>query len=253
MAQTVLDTLRELQEADRRLRTLQQQKASHDRAAKVRAAQIQQHQQTIQALRQKEQEARRAADEKELEVRSKRETIQRLQQQQMQVKDNRQYQALQNEIKFAELAISKIEDDILSDYGEIEEVQAQIRQAEDELAGQEQRLETLRRDIEGRKAEVDQEIDACRRHREAIASRLPPRVVDQFQRIADRLDGEALAPVLREEGGGDFVCGGCHMTVTQNTYVLLAGGAGNADDLVTCPNCSRILYLPGTGPDGKDG
>jgi len=240
VAQTVLDTLRELQEADQRLRALQQQKASHDRAAKVRAAQIQEHEQTIQALRQKEKEARRAADEKELEVRSKRENIQRLQQQQMQVKDNRQYQALANEIKFAELAISKTEDDILSDYGEIEEIQARIQQAEDDLADQEKGLETLRQEIAGKKEEVDEEIEACRRRREEIASRLPPKVVGQFQRIADRLDGEALAPVLQEEGGGDFVCGGCHMTVTQNTYVVLAGGA---DDLVTCPNCSRILYL----------
>jgi len=240
--QTVLGTLRELQEADQRLRALEQRKASHDRAVKVRASQNEQHKQRIEHLHQQELEARRAADQKELEVRSKRDDIKRLQQQQMQVKDNRQFQALQNEIKFAELAITKIEDDMLGDYTEIEEAQNRVQAAKDELAGHERDLEELRRQIEEKKAEVDQEIETFRRQREAIASQLPRKVVAQFQRIADRLDGEALAPVLREEGGGDFVCGGCHMTVTQNTYVVLAGG-GSPANLIICPNCSRILYL----------
>ena len=84
-----------------------------------------------------------------------------------------------------------------------------------------------------------------------MASHLPPKIVEQFRRIADRFEGEALAPVLREEGGGDFVCGGCHMTVTQNTYVLLAGAGSTAENLLTCPSCQRILYLPDSGPHGE--
>jgi len=243
VAQTVLDTLRKLQEADRRLRSLQQQKASQDRAARVQAHQIQKHEDAIQDCRKREQDVRRAADEKELEVRSKRDEIQRLRQQQMQVKDNRQYQALANEIKFAELAISKIEDDTLNDYAEIEKLQNETRQAEQALTEERRRLEALRRDIETKKADLDRDIDACRAQREQIADRLPARIVEHFRRVADRFEGEALAPVLPEEGGGDFVCGGCHMTVTQNTYVRLAAGESTADDLVTCPNCQRILYL----------
>jgi predicted nucleic acid-binding Zn-ribbon protein len=243
VAQTLLDTLRELQDADQRLRALEQQKASHDRSIKVQAQQIQKHQEAIEACRQREKAARRTADAKELEVRSKREEIERLRQQQMQVKDNRQYQALQNEIKFAELAITKIEDDILNDYAEMEEIQKETQQAEQELAAEQQRLDAFRQKVESKKAEVDEEIDACRRHRREVAAQLPPKTVAKFQRIADRFEGEALAPVLREEGGGDFVCGGCHMTVTQNTYVLLAGGGNAGDDLLTCPNCQRILFL----------
>jgi len=243
VAQTVLDTLRELQEAEQRLRALEHRKASHDRAAKVQAEQIRKHRQAIQDCRKREQDARRAADAKELEVRSKREEIERLRQQQMQVKDNRQYQALANEIKFAELAISKIEDDLLNDYAEIEAIQKETRQAEQTLAEEEHRLEALRRQIETKKADLDRDIDACRAQHEQIAARLPANVLEQFRRVADRFEGEALAPVLREEAGGDFVCGGCHMTVTQNTYVRLAGGNSSTDDLVTCPNCQRILYL----------
>ncbi len=240
MAEMVLDRLRELQEADLQLRGLRQKKAAHDRAAKVRTAQIQKHKDSIESLRAKQKKARVAVDAKELEVRQKRAEIEKLRGQQMQVKDNRQFQALQNEIKFAELAISKVEDEILSDYGDIEAILTEIGNAEEDVARQHQGLTELQKQIEAKKSEVDAEIETCRAKREEIAATLPPKVVDQFNRIADRLDGEALAAVIRDEDEGTFMCGGCNMSVTQNTFVVLAG---HGDNLVTCPNCTRILYL----------
>jgi len=243
VAEVVLDKLRELQEADLQRRRLLRQKAAYDRTAKVRANQICRQQESIQALRDKQREARKAADAKELDVRQKRAEIEKLRAQQMQIKDNRQFQILQNEIKFAELAISKFEDEILADLGEIETLDADLRKAQEDLRRQEQELEALRKEIEAKKRGLDADIEACRRRQDAIAQAMPPKVVAIFNRIADRLDGEALAAVIRDEEdaeGGTFICGGCHMSVTQNTYVLLAG---RSEDLCTCPNCTRILYL----------
>ena len=242
MAATVLDKLRELQDADLELRRLEQKKAAHDRALRVRADQIVRHKAEIEALRQKHRQVRMAADRKELEIRQKRADIEKLRGQQMQVKDNRQFAALQNEIKFAELAISKYEDETLADLGDIEGIETQIRKADEELKRLNADLEDTRKDVEARKGSVDAEIAECGARREAIAQRLPPKVVDQFNRIADRLDGEALARVIRDEDeeDGGYVCGGCHMGVTQNTYVLLAS---RSENLCSCPNCTRILYL----------
>ena len=244
MAEMVLDRLRELQDADLQLRRLEQKKEAHDRGAKVRADQIKRHQEHIEALKGEQREARKAADRKELDVRQKRADIERLRQQQMQIKDNRQYQILQNEIRFAELAISKMEDEILTDYGDVEAAAAKVKEAEQELAKLRQDLEAVQKAIAARKSEADAEIAAQRAKRGEIAKGLPPPVVEQFTRIADRLDGEALAPVIRDEEGdeegGVFICGGCHMSVTQNTYVRLAG---RGDNIVICPNCTRILYL----------
>jgi hypothetical protein len=242
VAATVLDKLRELQDADLELRRLEQKKAAHDRALRVRADQIVRHKAEIEALRQKHRQVRMAADRKELEIRQKRADIEKLRGQQMQVKDNRQFAALQNEIKFAELAISKYEDETLADLGDIEGIETQIRKADEELKRLNADLEDTRKDVEARKGSVDAEIAECGARREAIAQRLPPKVVDQFNRIADRLDGEALARVIRDEDeeDGGYVCGGCHMGVTQNTYVLLAS---RSENLCSCPNCTRILYL----------
>ena len=240
MAELVLDKLRTLQEADQELRRLEARKAAHDRAVRVRAEQIHRQEGEVQALRTKRHDTRVKADLKELEVRQKREEIGRLKTQQMQIKDNRQYAILQNEIKFAELAITKLEDEILNDYEDIEAVDAQIAEAEARRSQQQKELETLRQESEAKKESVEAEIQICRQKRNEIARGLPPDIVEQFNRIADRLDGEALAPVARDEEDGTFVCGGCHMSVTQNTYVLLMG---HSEDLVICPNCTRILYV----------
>jgi hypothetical protein len=243
VAELVLDKLRELQDAEIELRRMEQSKAAHDRAARVRAEQITKHHAHIEALKAQQKQTRMAADKKDLDVRQKRAEIEKLRQQQMLVKDNRQFQALQNEMKFAELAISKFEDEILSDMGDMEAIDTQIKRAQEELKRLEADLAAARQEIAAKKAGVDAEIAARRQRRDEVAKTLPPRVVDLFNRIADRLDGEVLASVIRdeeEEDGTGYVCGGCHMGVTQNTYVLLAS---RSENLMTCPNCTRILYL----------
>lgn len=242
MAELVLDRLRELQQADKGLRRLEGLKAGHDRKVRVRAEQIIRQEEGIETLRLKHRDARKATDQKELDVRQKRSEIDRLKTQQMQVKDNRQYAILQNEIKFAELAIGKLEDEILADMEDVEAADAEIVEAKAALARSQQELEDLRKEIAAKKDGLDAEIARCRAEREEVAKSLPDKVVDQFNRIADRLDGEALAPVLRDDEEGDsvFICGGCNMSLTENTYVRLAG---RHEDLVTCPNCTRILYL----------
>ena len=240
MAELVLDRLRQLQEADLELRRLQARKTAHDRAARVKADQIRAQEEHIETVRKRRHDARVRANLKELDVRQKRDEITRLKGQQLQIKDNRQFQILQNEIKFAELSITKLEDEILNDYEDIEAIEAEIKEAEKELVRHRQQLETVRRDIEAKKESVDAEIQAGRAKRDEIAATLPRDVVQQFDRIADGLDGEALAPVQLDEVEGTFVCGGCHISVTQNTYVLLRG---RSEKLVACPNCTRILYV----------
>ena len=240
MAELVLDTLRELQEADQELRRLEGQKAAQDRILRARAAQIEKRGGEVDALRKKHLQARKQANQKELEVREKRAQIERLKVQQLQIRDNRQYAALQNEIKFAELSISKLEDEILSDYEDIEAVEAQIREVEAEAAKQHKELDALRAEVERQKDQLDGQIQACRAHRKDIEDRLPSDVASRFNQIADRWDGAALVPVVRDEEEGTYSCTGCNMSVTQNVYVLLRG---RSSKLLTCPNCSRILYV----------
>ena len=89
MADSVLEKLRLLQDADLEVRRMEQSKAAHDRALRVRSEQIAKHKQTIEALKVRQRQARMAVDKKELEVRQKRGEIEKLRQQQTLVRDNR--------------------------------------------------------------------------------------------------------------------------------------------------------------------
>ena len=242
MAELVLDKLRELQQAELELRRLEGRKNAQDRAAKIRLEQIQKHNELIESLRGKQKQTRMSADRKELDVRAKRADIVKLRGQQMLVKDNRQFTALQNEIKFAELTISKLEDEILADMGDFDAVDQEVRKAQEELKRLEADLSNVRKEIEARKDAISAEIAQRRQARDDIAKVLPAKVVELFTRICERHNGDALAPVVRDEDDdeGGYVCGGCHMNITPNTYVRLAG---RGDNLFTCQSCSRILFL----------
>ncbi|MHC4097936.1 MAG: C4-type zinc ribbon domain-containing protein [Planctomycetota bacterium] len=56
-------------------------------------------------------------------------------------------------------------------------------------------------------------------------------------------DGEALAVVDRQQEGKTeaYTCGGCFMGITAESVNLLM----TKDDIIRCPNCTRILVLGG--------
>lgn len=89
---------------------------------------------------------------------------------------------------------------------------------------------------------VEQEIDAAqkRQHeldeerRKRLASKLAPEVVSTYEKLLDFREGQAMAEL------DGRVCQGCYVSVPHNIYVKLA----RAQELVKCPSCNRILYLP---------
>ena len=59
-------------------------------------------------------------------------------------------------------------------------------------------------------------------------------ILEQYEKLLDAREGKAMALL---EGR---VCQGCYVSVPNNVYVRLA----RAVELVLCPSCGRILYLP---------
>jgi hypothetical protein len=67
-------------------------------------------------------------------------------------------------------------------------------------------------------------------HREGVVAD----VLAQYEKLLEAREGEALAMLDQK------TCMGCYTAVPNNIYVRLARGI----ELVTCPSCARILYLP---------
>ena len=101
----------------------------------------------------------------------------------------------------------------------LEDLQAQFQQVRESLAGKLEQLQTQRE-------QATAEIDAG--------------TLTLFERLSERYDGEALAEVERPNPRRDeFICAGCHMSLR----VEVANTLKSRDEIVTCRNCGRILFM----------
>src|SRR5262249_41228510 len=62
-----------------------------------------------------------------------------------------------------------------------------------------------------------------------------------FDRLAERHEGEALSALSKPDPRREeYVCSACNMELVTDVYNKLH----SRDELVFCPSCRRILYIP---------
>lgn len=183
-------------------------------------------------------------DATELDVKSMQQRITKLKGQLQEIKTNKEYQAMQNEIKFAGIELRRLEDKELASMDRLEKKQAEVETARGEAQKIEADLNIAREEVDRQAAGLQVEIDKAERGRQDIARELPTEFVETFDRLVVKYKDEAMVPVAVEQEGGEslYSCGGCYMQLTQNLYLKLLG---KSDDIITCPSCGRLLYLEG--------
>lgn len=109
------------------------------------------------------------------------------------------------------------------------------------LQTEQAKLADLKTQIGAEITRLQAEIDALKGPREAIAETLPPKARTAFDRLADHHEGEALSALLKpDRRREEYVCSVCMMDLVTDVYNKLH----TRDDLVFCPSCRRILYIP---------
>src|SRR5947207_14542407 len=99
----------------------------------------------------------------------------------------------------------------------------------------------MKEQITDRIAQLQGEIDALLPEREAAAKEVPHKAREVFEKMAERLDGEALSAIAKpDRRREEYVCTACNMDLVTDVYNKLHA----RDDLVFCPSCRRILYIP---------
>jgi len=110
-----------------------------------------------------------------------------------------------------------------------EELAAAIAAEEADFAAYDKNLQT---ELGAARARADRL--AAKRKEHLQDARVSPDILSQYEKLLEAREGEALA-LLESK-----TCMGCQTSVPNNVYVRLARGT----ELVTCPSCARILYLP---------
>lgn len=169
--------------------------------------------------------------ELEIEVESLQEQIQRYSLQQYQTKKNDEYQALAKEIGTCKRKIARLEDQQLELMEQGEAAQKQAAQATREAKEIQADADRAIADLAERETNLRDQQRELSEGREALAEQVEVIVLARYERLRKNKD-RALVGVDRG------ICGGCHMALQP--HLLLACRA--AQEVVTCSNCSRILY-----------
>ncbi len=148
------------------------------------------------------------------------------------IKTNQEYTAVLKEIEALKERRSKIEDEILELFDQIETAQGGVRKEERLFREREQRCEQERTAKEKELHRLEAELGRLQEERGRQAARVEPGLLQTYQRLLRSRGGVAVVPVK------DGSCLGCHVALTPQTYYELRKG----DVLFTCANCQRILY-----------
>lgn len=206
-----------------------QERRVNDTAAKLKAAQ-QNH---------REHQAR--AGTLDLDLRSRDAHIEKLRTQQQSAKNNKEYQAFLIEINTAKVDKAKVEDEAVRAMEQVEKAAAESAMLATQLEAERARLAEMSAQIDQTLKSLQAEVDALVPARQAAAAALPAKVLAEFERLADRFDGEAMAALAKpDRRREEYLCTACNMDLVTDVYNKLH----SRDELVFCPSCRRVLFIP---------
>jgi uncharacterized protein len=151
----------------------------------------------------------------------------------MAVKTNQEYHAIQHEITFAQTEIKKIEDTILERMLESDELTAELKRAESELAAEQKAIEADRKTMAVEQSELKTTLDRITGERESLVRALDPKILVMFEQVAKKRGGIAVSEAR------DGICTICHVRLRPQVFNTVRRN----DAIIQCDHCNRILYF----------
>lgn len=186
-------------------------------------------------------ESQAKAANAELDIKTRDSKIERLRTQQQTTKNNKEYQAFLVQINTEKVDKAKVEDELLKLMEQVEKLLAETKQLAAQLETERQKHQAMQSQITQKVTELKLEVDSLKPARDAAAANVPPRVLEQFEKLSDRFDGEALAAIGKPDRRvEEYACSACNMSMAVDIYNRLH----LRDEAMFCPSCRRFLYIP---------
>jgi uncharacterized protein len=151
--------------------------------------------------------------------------------QSLDVKTNEQYKALMHEIQFAEQEIAGNEDKILELMVNAESREKEVKAAEAELKAETAEIEKEKVIARERTAQDEKELAEWNAKRDSARGAIDPDLLRHYERV-QKFRGSGLAEVL------DQKCMGCSVVLRPQIYNDIRSGK-----MVYCDSCQRVLYF----------
>jgi predicted nucleic acid-binding Zn-ribbon protein len=230
--QDVIEKLLTLQDRDRRLMRVKDQLARveperqmlQDKAGSAKA--------NLDAAKTKIKVVETDRKKLELDVEAKKLQIEKYSLQQFQTKKNEEYRALAHEIETCRGNIREIEDKQLELMEQAEGLQKQAVVATREADEASKLTAGQLKELSDREQTLKTELAELEANRDQLTAVVDETTLKRYERLL-RNKGDNVVVGIQHG-----VCGGCHMKFP----VQLVVSCQAARELVTCPNCGRILY-----------
>ena len=238
----VLDGLVKLQSVENRLGAEKAKLSRCRRNVVIQENLIRSLQNALEAKKEEIQLTKVQFDRLELELKSRDEAIGKLRASLNIAKTNKEYAAVLTQLNTTKADNSKIEAQSLELLKDMEVDEAECKDIQGQIDEQKETLEQTRKESEALAGKYQIEIDKIQAEWDQVAQAIPVDALDTFKRVAETYDGQAVTTIEQQDGKGAYSCGGCFMAITAESVNMLM----TKDDIIRCPNCTRILVLSGS-------
>jgi uncharacterized protein len=149
-----------------------------------------------------------------------------------QVRNPKELEALQSSIESMRRHKISLDDQSVEAMIKVEEFSGTLTEQKGSLATLESNWQTKQQALEEELQQRKKEFLYLKRLREQTVEQVSPAALEQYEHLRRRKNGIAVAKLE-----GD-ICNACHMQVPTG----IVGSARNADVLLYCPGCGRLLY-----------
>lgn len=229
-----LAKLVDLQKTDTRIRQLKQ---AIDTASERRASleqEFEQHASSIREIQKKRDDLNAERIANENQIAENKTYLDRADRNLKHAQNQKEYETAMREIDALQKQVAAIETKIVELMGSIEEVEKELETRAEEIntldAKRDAAVSEFDTEVNGNKAQLEAESAK----RKEVFVTLPAQLASVYDRLAQRSrDGIAVAEVINSS------CSACNMSLRPQMNVEVK----KSDKIITCENCSRILYI----------
>jgi predicted nucleic acid-binding Zn-ribbon protein len=237
----MLEALLHLQSVERELSTIRGRLRSRKNAVLAQQARLDQLNATHTALHDKYLTRRKDGDRLALDLKAREDQVAKFRTALNSAKTNKEYAAILTQINTLKADNAKMEEEALRVLQDADAVKVQADEAAKQVEAEKNRLVEIQRISAEEVTRLTALMEELRAKRSEAAGHAPSPALAIFDRIASNYDGHAMA-VIEIQGSKpphEYICGGCHMSLTAEHVNALR----TKDEIRTCDNCGRILYL----------
>lgn len=230
-----LEKLINLQKTDTKIHNLKKSIGTADERRANIEQEFEQHASSIREIQNRRDAARHERAELEKQIAEKQTYLDRAERNLKTAQDQKQYETSMRETDALQKQIAALEAQVLEKMTEAEEAEKILADRADEINSLEGNRTEAFSNFDGELSSNTAELEQQTKKREEVMATIPPNWASVYNRLVQRSqDGVAVAEVKNGS------CSACFMSLRPQVIQQLRRG----NDIITCENCTRILYIP---------